>query len=596
MDNQNFQQSITHLNNILTSVLLPLKAAGKEEQVASIKSALDAVGKNPVTVLICGEFKRGKSSFINALIGRRLCPVDTDICTSVASVIKYGPKAKATRYFGDFGDMQQEVIDIDDLEDYTVGTAAEIDNTIFIDIELPLENLKSGLTIIDTPGVGGLDPRHAALTNFLMPRADVAVFMTDVNEPMSSTEMAFYRDHVLRMAQNSIVVVNKSDLKSAEEVEEIRLDTIAKLKTYSGREEADIDAIAVSSVAEAYPGQGYGESNFAAIRKAIADKADIYRMSQLDAIRGDLAELINLVLAPLQAQLNQIDSPNVDQIGELNNRKAALDQELANLTNPTSEFRNNINGIINGKREELITYLNSASVDIQNSGLRELMNDPQAAGDNGGMWMGQRLNDMLTFLSSEIALRLNEMFTKIANMPEFGGNLKFAAKQFEIDIISKNVTEKLSWNKRIMAGMGGFGISMMAVGFLGQFIPVVGQIAVACIGGGVMAQNINDAVRSHNEQALRQIYQPQIASSLSNMRTYVDTRFQEFQQEWLRVVTERAQGYRDSVQESITQIQQVKQQMAQAVNMRVSIQNKMKPLQKAIENLKNEDSANPGNS
>ncbi len=223
------------------------------------------------------------------------------------------------------------------------------------------------------------------------------------------------------------------------------------------------------------------------------------------------------------------------------------------------------------------------------------MNDPQAAGDNGGMWMGQRLNDMLTFLSSEIALRLNEMFTKIANMPEFGGNLKFAAKQFEIDIISKNVTEKLSWNKRIMAGMGGFGISMMAVGFLGQFIPVVGQIAVACIGGGVMAQNISDAVRSHNEQALRQIYQPQIASSLSNMRTYVDTRFQEFQQEWLRVVTERAQGYRDSVQESITQIQQVKQQMAQAVNMRVSIQNKMKPLQKAIDNLKTEDCANPGN-
>lgn len=73
MNNQNFLQSITHLNNILTSVLLPLKAAGKEEQAASIKSALDAVGKNPVTVLICGEFKRGKSSFINALIGRQLC-------------------------------------------------------------------------------------------------------------------------------------------------------------------------------------------------------------------------------------------------------------------------------------------------------------------------------------------------------------------------------------------------------------------------------------------------------------------------------------------------------------------------------------------
>ena len=355
----------------------------------------------------------------------------------MASVIKYGPKAKATRYFGDFGDMQQEVIDIDDLEDYTVGTAAEIDNTIFIDIELPLEHLKSGLTIIDTPGVGGLDPRHAALTNFLMPRADVAVFMTDVNEPMSSTEMAFYRDHVLRMAQNSIVVVNKSDLKSADEVEEIRLDTIAKLKQYSGREETDIDAIAVSSVAEAYPGQGVWREQFRRYPQGHSRQSRLIPHEPARCYPWRFSRAYQPCSRPLRAQLNQIDSPDIDQIGELNNRKAALDQELANLTNPTSEFRNNINGIINSKREELITYLNTASVDIQNSGLRELMNDPQAAGDNGGMWMGQRLNDMLTFLSSEIALRLNEMFTKIANMPEFGGNLKFAAKQFEIDIISK---------------------------------------------------------------------------------------------------------------------------------------------------------------
>lgn len=320
------------------------------------------------------------------------------------------------------------------------------------------------------------------------------------------------------------------------------------------------------------------------MRKAIADKADAYRMEHLEAVRADLMELIDLTLAPLQAQLNQIDSPDVDQVSELNARKAQLDQELANLTNPNSEFRNNISTIINGKREELITYLNSASVDIQSTGLRELMNDPNARGENGGKWMGQRLNDMLTFLASEMALRLNEMFTKIANMPEFGGNLRFTAKQFEVDIISKNVTEKLPWNKRIMAGMSGFGICTIAVGVLGQFIPVVGQVMVAAVGGGVMLQNINDAVHNHNEQKLREIYQPQISSSLSNMRTYVDTRFQEFQQEAARCHRAR-QSYRESVQESLTQIQQVKQQMAQAVNMRVNIQNKMRPLEKAKETL-----------
>lgn len=585
MDNQQFQQRIATLNNVITSVTLPLKAAGKEQQLSTIKEQLEAVAHSPVTVLVCGEFKRGKSTFINALIGRRLCPTDTDICTSVASIIKYGAKPKATRYFGDFGNMQSEVIDIDELEDFTVGSAEEIDNTIFIEIELPLEALKAGMVIIDTPGVGGLDPRHASLTNFLMPRADVAVFMTDVNEPMSSTEMAFYRDHVLRMAQNSLVVVNKSDLKSADEVEEIRTDTIAKLKAYSGLEEGDIDAISVSAAAELFTDQGLGDSNFAALRQAVADKADAWRNGHLDAVEADLTEAINLTLEPLRSQLNQIDSPDVDQISALNERKEALDRELADLTNPNSEFRNTITGIISSKREEIITYLNNASVDIQNGSLRELMNDPQASADNGGEWMGRRLNDMLTFLSSEIALRLNEMFAKIAAMPQFGGNLRFAARQFEVDIVRKNVTEKLPWNKRIMAGMSGFGICTIAVGLLGQFLPVVGQVAVAAIGGGVMAQNIRDAVQNHNEQMLRQIYQPQISSTLSNLRTYVDIRFQEFQTEWLRVVTDRAQSYRNSVQESINNIQQVRQQMAQAANLRVGIQNKMKPLEKALEVL-----------
>lgn len=585
MDNQKFLHTAAHISNIITSVSLPMKAAGKESQLASVKSALDAVVNNPVAVLVCGEFKRGKSTFINALIGRRLCPTDTDICTSVASVISYGPKAKAKRWFGDFGDMRSEVIDIDDLEDYAVGSAEEIDNTIFIEIEMPLEALKNGLTIIDTPGVGGLDPRHAAVTNFLIPRADVAVFMTDVNEPMSSTEMAFYRDHILRSARKSLVVVNKSDLKPADETAEILADTVAKLKTYSGQAEAEIEAVAVSSVAEAYPDQGFGESNFEAMRKIIAEKADDYRQSHLDVVAADLDELINLVLAPLQAQLNQIDSPDIDQVGELTKRKNELDKEIANLTDPNSEFRNKISSIISVKREELLTYLNNATVEMQNSNLRKLMDDPRASADDGGVWMGRMLNDMLTYLSSDIAVRLNEMFAKIAAMPEFGGNLKFSAKQFEVDIASCNIEEKLPWHKRVLAGMSGMGICTIAFGLLGQFVPVVGQIAVAAVGGGVMARNIHDAVRNHNEQGLRQIYQPQITATLSNLRTYVDMRFQDFQHEWLKVVTDLAQEYRSSIQESLAQIQQIKQQMAQAVNMRVNIQNKMKPLEKAREAL-----------
>lgn len=71
-------------------------------------------------------------------------------------------------------------------------------NTVCIEIELPLPELQKGMTIIDTPGVGGLDPRHAALTNFFLPRADITLFMTDVNEPLTTTELDYFKNKVLQ--------------------------------------------------------------------------------------------------------------------------------------------------------------------------------------------------------------------------------------------------------------------------------------------------------------------------------------------------------------------------------------------------------------
>ena len=87
------------------------------------------------------------------------------------------------------------------------------------------------------------------------------------------------------------------------------------------------------------------------------------------------------------------------------------------------------------------------------------------------------------------------------------------------------------------------------------------------------------------EQQLRQIFIPQINAATSNLRLNVETRFQEFEQEWLRVLSERMQAYRDSSQEALRNIQEVKRDMAQATTNRVALQNKIKPLEKALEEL-----------
>ena len=578
MTKQELEAKTAALSAAALSAMLPLKAAGKEEQFKSLKQRLDNAVVANTTILVCGEFKRGKSSFINALIGRNLCPTDTDICTSAASIIKYGPQPKATRYFGDFTNVKSESIDTDELEDYAVGSAAEIDNTLYIEIEMPLDALKEGVTIIDTPGVGGLDPRHAALTNHFLPRADVSVFMTDVNEPLSSTELEFFRDRVLRYSPYSVIVVNKSDLKDAAQVEEIKQDTARKLVDYAGEKAASVQCIAVSSVAEMVP--DFGDSNFGALRTHIQNLVAESRMQELKLVHADLLELAALAIAPLEAQLAQIESPDANRMRELTARKNELDSRFADLTNPSSPFRNEINAIINNKREEMLNMLTASSANLMDA-FSALIKSEQASEENGGKWVGSRLNDLIAEVSSQVTLDLNSMFSQIAAMPLFEGALNFSARGFSATIQTRNI-EKLPVHKRILAGMGGVGLATIGTHLLSNFLfPGFGLIFSGIAGAMVSSRNIGDTVRGHTEQQLRQAYAQQINSAITNLRTYIDMRFQEFQREWLRVVTEKAEAYRTSVQESMAAIKQVQQDIARATNTKVALEAKIKPFKKA---------------
>ena len=71
----------------------------KETEVESINGLLKDVNSNNISILVCGEFKRGKSSFINAFLNENLCPTDDGIATSVVTIIKYGLKRKVTRFY-----------------------------------------------------------------------------------------------------------------------------------------------------------------------------------------------------------------------------------------------------------------------------------------------------------------------------------------------------------------------------------------------------------------------------------------------------------------------------------------------------------------
>ncbi len=574
------------LNDAIVSVSSSMVQSQKGKKIAEIKKTLDEIVQSPTTILVCGEFKRGKSTFVNALIGRKVCPTDTDICTSTVTCIKYGEKVKATRLYGDFSNLKTQEIDFDDIERYTVGSAEEIDNTVCIELELPLPELQKGLTIIDTPGVGGLDPRHAALTNFFLPRADITLFMTDVNEPLTTTELDYFKEKVLKYARYSAVIVNKADLKEEKQVEEIKQDTLNKIVSYTQLEAQNLHILSMSSADCIREETNMG--NFPALRQLIEQLVKKNKMESLADLRDTFSEQLEFSITPLQVQLNQIESPSVDQIKELSVKKENVDKQLKDLLDPQSSFRLSINKKMAAEREAIIMWLNNECIMLANEGFNALLHDDRATStDGGGKWIGEQIKQKIDELGSEITLQLNKAFKRIARYEEFDGILRFKASKYKGQVVVKDIDLSVPIHKRVLSSTPGWGIFMMGVCLLGSGPLALAASALA--GGYVGIRNNIDTATTMQEGKLRQMYQSQIQTETQNLRTYVEGRFSDFQREWIRAISTRSQEYRDSLNEAISEIQHIKQQINLAVNKKVSLENKIKPLSHAkamIDNLK----------
>ena len=152
-------------------------------------------------VLVVGEFKQGKSSLINALLGIEVCPVDDDVATAVPTKVRHAvePQALATisppPEAPEGTDSTTEPVPFEQVTDY-VTEAANPDNlrrVESVEVGLPAPLLEGGLVLVDTPGVGGLGSTHSAITIGALPMADAVLFVSDASQEFSGPELEFLR-------------------------------------------------------------------------------------------------------------------------------------------------------------------------------------------------------------------------------------------------------------------------------------------------------------------------------------------------------------------------------------------------------------------
>lgn len=168
-------------------------------------------------VVVCGEFKRGKSMLLNALVERPgLFPVDVDVATCVVCTLAWGPRELAVVHLGDpqggGGATRPVEIALDQLPEYVTeqGNPRNHKRVQLVEIQAPVPQLDSGLVLIDTPGVASVNPEHTAATRAFLERADGLVFVCDAIEPLATYELDFLSE-ALEKCEVVITVVTKTD-------------------------------------------------------------------------------------------------------------------------------------------------------------------------------------------------------------------------------------------------------------------------------------------------------------------------------------------------------------------------------------------------
>ena len=171
------------------------------------------VEQRSFTVAVVGEFKRGKSTLVNALLQTAACPVDADIVTGVPTLVGYGEELRVLAHFQQPGESETtKSVPFADLtalvSEHADGRASHVRS---VEVRVPHRMLRPGLCLLDTPGVGGLESVHGQLSLASLNNADGVLFVTDASQELTAPELDFLTVTVERCA-HAALVVTKTDL------------------------------------------------------------------------------------------------------------------------------------------------------------------------------------------------------------------------------------------------------------------------------------------------------------------------------------------------------------------------------------------------
>jgi len=320
---------------------------------------------------VLGQFKRGKSTLLNALLGDSLLPSSVLPLTAIPTFIQAGDSLRAEalsddgtvsdKYTGNsVGEMKVFLSKI-------VTEEANPENRLGIsqvNVFHTAQLLSKGLVLIDTPGIGSTFIHNTEATLNFLPQCDAAVFLISADPPISEVELNFL-ERVRSRVPRLFFILNKVDYLSDREKEEsvqffkkilrekagfdddVLIFCVSALKGLDAIKSSDHNKWSESGMAEVeeHLGNFLAKEKAAVLRKALSSKAT-------DILANVLMQ-INLIVRSLQMPMD-----------ELEERQRTFEEKIKEV-----DYQKVVAGdLLTGDRKRLMEFLENQAEDLRHKG------------------------------------------------------------------------------------------------------------------------------------------------------------------------------------------------------------------------------------
>lgn len=192
-----------------------------DDFTSSLKKLRSNVADGLFSIVLVGEFSSGKSTFLNALMRRRILPTFSDEATATvnflchtslapdgeAGIVYYRDPAVEKRVLLELSPkvLEQVVSTRGNTDEQQIATSVD-----HVDLFLDSEFLKDGVKLVDSPGLNGMAEHHRELTEKQVKESHACIFLFSADHPGSKTDFEFLGE-LKKQSDNIFLVLNKID-------------------------------------------------------------------------------------------------------------------------------------------------------------------------------------------------------------------------------------------------------------------------------------------------------------------------------------------------------------------------------------------------